>query len=51
MANTKVRALMDYLADGHFREDIPGLKPGEVPTKAFHFDEMHEAISQMTLIC
>ena len=51
MANTKVRALMDYLADGHFRDDFQGLKPGEVPAKAFHVDEMYEAISQMTLIC
>jgi hypothetical protein len=51
MANGKVRTLMDYLADGHFRDDIPGLRPGEVPVQAFRFDEMRDAISQMTLIC
>ncbi len=51
MANAKVRALMDYLADGHFRSDTLDLKPGEVPVKAFKFDEMREAISQITLIC
>ena len=51
MANGKVRVLMDYLADGHFRDDIAGLRPGEVPVQAFRFDEMLDAISQMTLIC
>jgi hypothetical protein len=51
MANGKVRKLMDYLADGHFRDDIPGLKPGEVPVQAFRFDEMRDAISQTQVLC
>ena len=51
MANAKVRALMDYLADGHFREDFPSLKPGEVPAAAFRFDEMREAISKTAIAC
>ena len=35
MENARVRALMDYLADGIFRNDWPGLQPGEVPVEAF----------------
>jgi hypothetical protein len=51
MANGKVRGLMDYLADGRFREDYAGLAPGEVPTSAFKCDAMRGAISQTQVLC
>lgn len=44
MANPKVRALMDYLARGHFRKDYPGCTPGVVPVAAWRIDEMAEAL-------
>jgi hypothetical protein len=44
MENARVRKLMDYLADGHFRADWPGLLPGEVPAEAFRFAEFRDAL-------
>ena len=49
MANGKVRALMDYLADGHFRRDFPGLAPGQVPVAAFRLDEMRAALETLEI--
>lgn len=44
MENPKVRELMDYLAEGRFRADWPGLQPGEVPAAAFRLDEFQSAL-------
>ncbi len=44
MENRRVRDLMDYLADGRFRADWPGLQPGEVPVEAFRLDEFKAAL-------
>ena len=44
-----VRALMDYLADGHFRRDFPGLAPGQVPVAAFRLDEMRAALETLEI--
>lgn len=47
MANAKVRALMDYLADGGFWIDSKkSLSPGEVPVAAFRFPEFREALRE-----
>ena len=47
MANPKVRELMDYLADGHFRKDYnKGCTPGIVPVSAWRFDEMRKALEE-----
>ena len=46
MENPKLRKLMDYLADGHFRDDWPGLKPGEVPPEAFRLEEFRDALAK-----
>ncbi|MBQ6923159.1 MAG: hypothetical protein IJQ73_00820, partial [Kiritimatiellae bacterium] len=45
----RVRALMDYLADGHFRRDFPGLVPGQVPVTAFRLDEMPAALETLEI--
>ena len=45
----RVRALMDYLADGHFRRDFPGLVPGQVPVAAFRLDEMPAALETLEI--
>ncbi len=49
MVNPRVRARMDYLADGRFLADFPDCRPGEVPFEAFRYDEMREAIASLTL--
>lgn len=46
MANPKVRELMDYLAEGHFRKDYRVCTPGIVPVKAWRFDEMAKALAE-----
>ena len=48
-ANRRVRDLMDYLADGRFRRDWPGLEPGEVPVAAFHLDGFRTAMTELVL--
>lgn len=48
-ANRRVRALMDYLADGLFLRDFPGLKPGEVPVDAFRLDDVRTALETLEL--
>ena len=45
----RVRALMDYLADGHFRRDFPDLVPGQVPVAAFRLDEMRAALETLEI--
>ena len=46
MANPKVRELMDYLAEGHFRKDYRVCTPGIVPVNAWRFDEMAKALAE-----
>lgn len=46
MENLRVQALLQYLHDGEFRRDHPGLTPGEVPVAAFRFDEMAAALAR-----
>ena len=48
-ANRRVRVLMDYLADGHFRDDFAGLEPGQVPVAAFRLDEFRSALREQTI--
>ena len=48
-ANRRVRDLMDYLADGRFRRDWPGLEPGEVPVAAFNLDGFRTAMTELVL--
>ena len=40
---------MDYLADGLFLRDFPGLKPGEVPVDAFRLDDVRTALETLEL--
>lgn len=44
MENVQVQALLRYLTHGEFRQDYPGLEPGEVPVEAFRLDEMRQAL-------
>jgi len=48
-ASRRVRDLMDYLADGRFRRDFPGVNPGEVPVAAFRLDEMRTALATLEI--
>ena len=46
-ANRRVRALMDYLADGLFLRDFKDLEPGQVPVAAFRLDEVRSALETL----
>ena len=46
MENPEVRKLMDYLAEGRFRDGRPELKPGEVPAEAFRIEDFRKALQK-----
>lgn len=47
MENGKVQALLRYLHNGEFLKDFPGCAPGEVPTEAFRYAAMREALATL----
>lgn len=49
MANPRLRAHVDYLADGLFLKDSPGCASGDVPVAAFRYEAVREALQDLTL--
>lgn len=45
MENPAVEKQLSYLTNGRFRDDYPQLRPGEVPTQAFHLEELKKALA------
>jgi hypothetical protein len=49
LENRKVQRLLQYLHNGEFRDDYPGLAAGQVPPAAFRLDDMREALSSVVI--
>jgi mRNA-degrading endonuclease toxin of MazEF toxin-antitoxin module len=49
MANARLRAHIEYLAEGLFLQDWPSCSSGDVPVEAFRFEAVREALAETTL--